>query len=410
MDNRQVKMKKILIVCSYFDGQSTGSLRMRALYDSLCRQGHSVQVFTHFFAGSEKMTGVYAPRDKAISVDHYSSTLGVMYRAYRKLAYYCLGINYHSFYRNFLKVSADQGAFEGLEGLDAVIVSVPQPEFIDVAIAVSNKYVCPLFVDFRDGLTFEPLGRNNWLSSYFNHRLERRGIMNAKAVVTVSDALTNDFRHRYSDQSEFFTITNGFKTDTQGLAVSQIAPQPTVFKDSNGRVNILYSGAIERSRLSIFQSLEAFETAIALLEREIKNRLNIVFVGSYSEREVLKIQTFGTVISPVSRDEIAVAQAQADYLLLFTGPDQSVVTMKLFDYLLARKPIVSIGNAPTPGRILSESGAGQQYSLSAIEDIALALTKLRAGQESLGTDIDDYHVDRLMDNFTQLVFTSIEND
>jgi hypothetical protein len=48
--------------------------------------------------------------------------------------------------------------------------------------------------------------------------------------------------------------------------------------------------------------------------------------------------------------------------------------------------------------------------LSAIEDIALALTKLRAGQESLGTDIDDYHVDRLMDNFTQLVFTSIEND
>jgi hypothetical protein len=59
---------------------------------------------------------------------------------------------------------------------------------------------------------------------------------------------------------------------------------------------------------------------------------------------------------------------------------------------------------------LSESGAGQQYSLSASEDIALALTKLRAGQESLGTDIDDYHLDRLMDNFTQLVFTSIEND
>jgi hypothetical protein len=59
---------------------------------------------------------------------------------------------------------------------------------------------------------------------------------------------------------------------------------------------------------------------------------------------------------------------------------------------------------------LSESGAGQQYSLSAIEDIALALTKLHAGQESLDADIDDYHVDRLMDNFTQLVFTSIEND
>ena len=52
-------MKKILILCSYFDGQSTGSLRMRGLSESLRRSGNQTIVFTNYFPGSERLDYVY---------------------------------------------------------------------------------------------------------------------------------------------------------------------------------------------------------------------------------------------------------------------------------------------------------------------------------------------------------------
>jgi hypothetical protein len=400
-------MKKILILCSYFDGQSTGSLRMRALSDSLLRSGHEVRVFTNYFAGSEQLDYVYAPQDNAIAVGQRSAVLATVYRAYRKLKLFCLGIKHHSFYKIFLGTDA---ASYGLDNLDAVVVSVPQPEFVDIGIALSERNGCPMVVDFRDGLTFEPLGRINWLIHYFNYRLESRAVVNSQAVVSVSDALTDYFRARYPGLSQFVTITNGFQAPEQEGPKELVNNGTGVFDSESDSINILYSGAIERSRLSIFQSLEAFERAINLLDDDSRNHLNILFIGNYSDREIAKIQIFGTVLPQVSRDEIAIAQAQADYLLLFTGPDQSVVTMKLFDYLVARKPIISVGNAPTPARILEQSGAGVQYRLSEISDIAVCLSSLQNRQKRLDTDIDEYRVDQLMDRFTQLVLESMGND
>tara|TARA_B110000879_G_C11121944_1_gene492192 strand:- start:36 stop:1235 length:1200 start_codon:yes stop_codon:yes gene_type:complete len=399
-------MKNILIVCSYFDGQSTGSLRMRALHKSLLNEGHEVHVFTQFFAEHHKLKNIYAPQDIATAIECYSLSLGTVYRAYRKLMYYCFGIRCHSFYRKF--ICFDGNKLNG-KSLDAVIVSVPQPEFVDVAISVSDLFGCPLFVDFRDGLTFEPLGHNNWVSSYFNLKLERRAVLKSSAVVSVSDALTDDFESRYLDASDFYTITNGFNLGSLKKSSAQVA-SASIFGTNDGRVNILYSGAIERSRLSIFQSLETFEAALHMLDYEARKRLNIVFVGNYSDREALKIKKIGSVMNPVSRTAIFDAQCQADYLLLFTGPDQSVVTMKLFDYLVARKPIISIGNAPTPKRILFDTGAGHQYCLAAKKEIADVLSKLQPVQSSLNTDLDEYNLDSLMGRFAKLVLERMKND
>ena len=400
-------MKKILILCSYFDGQSTGSLRMRGLSESLRRSGNQTIVFTNYFPGSERLDYVYAPQDMAVAVGQRSSMLATVYRVYRKLKYYIFGIKHHSFYKYFLGA---QALNYDLDDLDAVVVSVPQPEFADVGIAISKRYNCPMFIDFRDGLTYEPLGRKNWVSNYFNQKLEYRAITNARAVVSVSDALTDDFKMRYSGSGQFVTITNGFQPVAEQNHIRPVdGPKLTYFPSSNN-VNILYSGAIERSRRSIFQSLEAFDRAFHLLEESNKDRLNIVFMGNYSEREIAIIKSFGSVLPPVPRDEIVQAQARADYLLLFTGPDQSVVTMKLFDYLVAQKPIISIGNAPTPARILRESGAGHQYRLSEISDIALSLSELQYGQKRLSSDIEDYRIDKLMERFTQLVLDNAGYD
>jgi hypothetical protein len=215
---------------------------------------------------------------------------------------------------------------------------------------------------------------------------------------------------RYPNVSHFVTITNGFQASEKKNLEQSAITDTDFFGPFRDRINILYSGAIERSRLSIFQSLEAFEDAINILTDDLRDRLNILFIGNYSEREITIINKFGSILPPVSRDDIALAQTQADYLLLFTGPDQSVVTMKIFDYLAARKPIISIGNAPTPARILRDSGAGQQFRLSRIEDIALSLSNLKNRQQRLDTNINEYSIDRLMDEFSQLVLESIGND
>jgi hypothetical protein len=403
-------MKKFLILCSYFDGNSTGSLRMRALRESFIRYGYEVVVYTNFFPGSDHLDDVFAPQDKALVLERKSKVIATFYRVYRKIKFYVLGIKYHSFYKVFLNPNCS--SFD-LRNLSAVIVSVPQPEFVDVGIALSQQFRCPLITDFRDGLAFEPLGHDDLISRYFNLRLETRAVMNSKLVVSVSDALTENFTQRYKDRSNFVTITNGFKDPKKSSATlkeNQDNGSLHVFNSCDDKVHILYSGAIEKSRLSIFQSLEVFEDAISKLEKHIADRLDIVFIGNYTEREIVKIQGFGRIFPPVSRDEIAIAQGKADFLLLFTGPDQSVVTMKLFDYLLARKPIISIGNAPTPERILRESGAGKQYRLSDTNDIMQKLSNLGSNQAKLDTDIDGYCIEELMDSFSKLVLESVCDD
>ena len=260
---------------------------------------------------------------------------------------------------------------------------------------------CKLILDFRDGLTYEPLAKTNFVSRFINERIERRGIKHADLVISVSDAITEDFKNKYpTTKTKYITITNGY-LDEGSENKCESSPLEPYIDDS--KINIVFSGNIGLSRKSIFLSLQTFSYAMKLLTQKERDSLNISFIGKFLPREKLLISSFGITYPPVSRVNIRKIQANSDYLLLLTGPDRSVVTMKLFDYLAARRPILAIGNAPTPKRILEETNAGCQFSMDQQDDIARMILSFTKTKILSDEPIQKYRLDFLMDTFTQRI-------
>jgi hypothetical protein len=371
---------------------------MRALVDSLFRNGIKAHVLTNYYIGAEECQYCFSPKDSALAYDKWGYWIGFIYRAYRKLVYLALGINYHPHYKQFINRYCSENDYKSIS---AIIVSTPQPECIDVGVSLSLHNKCKLVLDFRDGLTYEPLAKTNFVSRFINERIERRGIKHADLVISVSDAITEDFKNKYpTTKTKYITITNGY-LDEGSENKCESSPLEPYIDDS--KINIVFSGNIGLSRKSIFLSLQTFSYAMKLLTQKERDSLNISFIGKFLPREKLLISSFGITYPPVSRVNIRKIQANSDYLLLLTGPDRSVVTMKLFDYLAARRPILAIGNAPTPKRILEETNAGCQFSLDQQDDIARMILSFTKTKILSDEPIQKYRLDFLMDTFTQRI-------
>jgi hypothetical protein len=377
---------------------------MRALADSLSKKGVRVHVLTNYFVGSEGYNNCFAPKDSALEYDKYGSWIGFLYRVFRKLGFFLFGIKYHLHYRQFINQNYCENNFDGIS---AVIVSTPQPEFIEVGVSLSLAKKCKLILDFRDGLTFEPLAQTDFFTRFINKRIEQKGIELSDLVISVSDALTEDFKQRFpTTKKKYITVTNGYLDDKP---TSLCKPFKLNSYIDENKVNIVFSGNIGLSRKSIYLSLLTFSNAIKLLTQEEIDSLKISFIGNFLPNEELLIKNFGTLYSPVSRTNIRKIQQSSDYLLLLTGPDRSVVTMKLFDYLAARRPILSIGNAPTPQRILKETNAGCQFSLHQQDKIAHKLSSLTKTKMLSFEPIQKYSLGCLMDLLAKLILDVIDD-
>lgn len=377
---------------------------MRALANSLLMEGIKVHVLTNYFVGSEGYDNCFAAKDSALVYDKYGSWIGFLYRVFRKLVFFVFGIKYHLHYRQFINQYSCEKNFDGIS---AVIVSTPQPEFIEVGVSLSLVKKCKLILDFRDGLTFEPLAKTDFFTRLINKRIEREGIEHSDLVISVSDAITEDLKQRFPTTKEkYFTITNGY-SDERSISLCKTLNLNTYI--DNNKVNIVFSGNIGLSRKSIYLSLLTFSYAMKLLTQEEIDSLKISFIGKFLPNEELLIKNFGSVYSPVSRTNIRKIQENSDYLLLLTGPDRSVVTMKIFDYLAARRPILSIGNAPTPKRILEETNAGCQFSLHQQYEIASKLSSLTKTKMLNIEPIQQYSLGCLMNSFAKLVLNVIND-
>jgi len=231
-----------------------------------------------------------------------------------------------------------------------------------IAAKLSQKTGIPWIADFRDPWSQAHYRQTSAIRHCLDVWLEKRTIRNASALITVSEPLADDFLHLHRTfTNKTYVIYNGYDDDDYpGLQPSTNRPLTITFTGRMYEIDFISKGRtpelLFRCLTSLFQSGTLPRHGIqCLIYGEYPPQLPDM-VSRYDLSEVVNL------LGSVSVQEAARVQQEADVLLLLSWDDRDrkgILTGKIFEYLGARKNILSIPyQNEGVDRILRTTGAG----------------------------------------------------
>ena len=194
---------------------------------------------------------------------------------------------------------------------------------------------------------------------------ERLWMNKADFITTVSEPLARILRDRYGEKVT--VIYNGFDPeDYENLPPEKAYPQDGVFR-------IVYTGSIYpgwQDPSPLFQAISKLKDE----KRITPERLQVIFYGNNADMSVLakefNISEYVQYGGFLPRQQALHYQRDADALLFLEFESKSlqgILTGKLFEYLFAGPPILSvgIGSDESAGRVLKETKRGEAFGKDA---------------------------------------------
>jgi glycosyltransferase involved in cell wall biosynthesis len=204
-----------------------------------------------------------------------------------------------------------------------------------VALATSSAQGIPWVADFRDPWTLNRQGSPApWPLPRFNARLERRFARDADRVIVVDDH--EEIRGLSHDDPRRIVIENGVDETDFDVASPGDASTPSE------RFRLTYVGTLygTRDATPVFDAAERL-VAAGVIDAE---RFEVVLVGNVwlggrsVSRERVPVRQLGYVPHSSAVEEMRAATA-----LLFYAPGNTwAPSGKIFEYLIARRPILCI--------------------------------------------------------------------
>lgn len=210
-----------------------------------------------------------------------------------------------------------------------------------IAKALKLEAGIPWIADLRDLWTQNHNNGHTQFRTYFERKLERKTLGLADHLVTVSSPLADKLQKLHSSQ-HVSVITNGFDPDE--------IYQEADCVDAPKCLSIAYTGQIYTSGQDPRPLLKVLHELIQ--DRKIdRDLVRLEFYGQESSelREVVEYYQLTDVVRQhgiVARCTAIEQQRKASALLLLNWDrpeEEGVYTGKIFEYLAARKPVLSIG-------------------------------------------------------------------
>ena len=235
---------------------------------------------------------------------------------------------------------------------DCVITSSP-PQSVHLIGLALGRGGAPWIADFRDAWRFERTPALEWplaAQRRLDDALERAEARRADAMVGVTEAISDDLRHRFGARAE--TIANGFDFEQR----------PAPAREGDKRT-LLHTGRMAVGDRSPRWLLEAL---VLLREQapELAAGVEAVFAGPLTEEELdlmRRPELDGLVrwVGAVDHERALALQSGADVLILFTEePRKGHVPAKLYEYLAARRPILVLGEDVEAASLVERLDAG----------------------------------------------------
>ncbi|KGD63481.1 hypothetical protein Y5S_03290 [Alcanivorax nanhaiticus] len=213
--------------------------------------------------------------------------------------------------------------------------------------------------------------RDLWTSSHLSAEgssdeiVEKETVgRHADMITAVSQDMVNTLSTRLNVKT--FCFPNGFDIDEGevDLLISKDKSKPSCpFRIVH--TGMLYEG--HRDPVPLLNALVNLESQNLIRRGDI----TVDFYGSRVDlaRRLIKQEKYAPyirVMGHVSREESVFAQRQADLLLLLESSKEEargVLTGKVFEYMVAGKPIICVGSRPEfeIGKVLSETGVGKVF-------------------------------------------------
>jgi glycosyltransferase involved in cell wall biosynthesis len=223
---------------------------------------------------------------------------------------------------------------------DVIYASSKPMTCLLVARTLSRKSGVPWIAELRDLWSDNHYYWNTNLRRRVDRVLERRTLKSASALVTVSEPLAETLRSKYSMPVE--TVLNGF--DHEEFTATSAAVE-----SKSDTIEILHTGSMLPQR-----DPTTFFNALGSLNEESRH-FHVTFVGAMDERHMQFVlnaaRKHGVLERLTFRPHVAHAecvqlQRSADLLLLllWSEPEEKgVYTGKIFEYVGARRPIITTG-------------------------------------------------------------------
>ncbi|XXK45510.1 hypothetical protein ACMAY4_02980 [Porticoccaceae bacterium nBUS_17] len=248
--------------------------------------------------------------------------------------------------------------FSGVKHIKAkktpvIIASLPTYTNGLLGYFLSKATGAPLILDFRDSWTDDPyLSLPTKFHRWVHTKLENRILGHAKHLVVYGDWLKDIYDRRYPSIPTT-VILNGYDACD--------FPDKVVSDGESRKIRLAYSGSLFEYHHEFVELLFA---TISLLPSDSRNQLELVFAGDIQLTSFdALVDKYGLSSSVVKLGYVKHSDALSLLLsadgLLFTIPkgDTSSFTGKIFEYLGARKPIISFVCAHgLGGKLLSEFG------------------------------------------------------
>jgi glycosyltransferase involved in cell wall biosynthesis len=269
-----------------------------------------------------------------------------------------------------------------LKNIDMIFSSYGPPASHIIAGILAKSSDKPWFADYRDLWIEHHIYPGAWPFKFFEKLLEQRYVGKyAKTITTVSEPLGAVLRDKFN--VPVYVIENGYDSEEYK---QQLSPY---FTDHKTR--IIYTGTIYDGK----QDPSPLFSAIAQLIQDdgglkiwMENNLRVSFFGRTSESLLKAINRYNLFPivqykGAVSRQAALQIQKQADMLIYLEWGDESVqgiLTGKIFEYLVLKKPVLSIGKtskASSGSKLLKDTGVGfiAGNDVSCIKSVLLSLIK-----------------------------------
>ncbi len=223
--------------------------------------------------------------------------------------------------------------------IDLVLITAPPFSTLLLVESLRKKFPdLPIVLDFRDEWLTTAFELVSFLFSRSDHarntaaRIEAGAVMNATAVVAVTEAARRKIHSRYTNlpDNKFHLIPNGY--DASKLVRGESAPRP------GDRIVVTHVG-------TIYTSTEptALVDAVQSLPPEVRSRFLFRFIGHIEEPRfrdaILSLGDAVELKGYLPQREALALMNETDYVLLINH-DPLNVGGKFYDYVGGVKPIL----------------------------------------------------------------------
>lgn len=273
-----------------------------------------------------------------------------------------------------------------------------------------ERFAVPWVADFRDPWTLGKVNLKN--RSAFSAAIDKKieaGVIGAASLATFTSKATKNLyaRHYPAQANIMHTIYNAFDRELYNepeprqaphipgakleLTVPELReeqsesdsqqefnkanPQQAIFDESN--LNLLFFGKFRR----LSPAGPFIDILSEMKGRDVKaaNRIKMHSFGPLSESDKKYAVQKGVFenfvrLQPIPAEKMLSVLPAADILWLSTDAGRKhIIPAKLWDYLAARRPVLSIAPNPEIAEILNETEAGEQFSKKERDDLIALL-------------------------------------